>query len=85
MNAAGGQAGARSGRLAVFTGCRGKERRGVRIVRLHVQHPFADAFHVFFRQAAVGVDDAFDVGVDAALETIGGGWDDAPRRRAHRT
>ena len=77
MYAAGGQAGARGGRLGGFVMCGGDERPGVGVVRLHIQDPFAYAFHVFLRQAAVGIEDALDVGVDAALETVGGGRDAA--------
>ena len=77
MYAAGGQAGARGGRLGGFVVCGGDERPGVGVVRLHVQYPFAYAFHVFLRQAAVGVEDALDVGVDTALGTVGGGRDAA--------
>lgn len=39
---------------------------------LHVEYPFTASSRVFLAESGVGVEFAFEVGVDAALELVGG-------------
>lgn len=54
------------------------ERFGIGPVGEHVDDPFAHAFHMLLAKSAVIAQRAFHGGVDASLQTVGGGGDGEP-------
>lgn len=57
--------------FVLFPAVGGYEAFWVGVGAFHVYDPFAASFRVFGAQTAVGVELAFEVGVDAALEPVG--------------
>lgn len=59
------------GSLCASSSIRGDEPFRVGVGAFHVDDPFAAPSGVFVAQAAVGVELAFEVGIDAAFEPVG--------------